>query len=193
MKVLAQEVLDKYRDINVGHDDWFEYLYDEFKSDLRKVGIDVEDIYFSGFWSQGDGASFTGRIRKWDIALFLEAHFKPTEYPMLKMFIDKGGEAMVRISQSGHYYHSNTMGYSYEFESFSDVMDRTSEFISQIIDNFDEELSVELVEFQDNVEHICKDYADEFYKTLEKEYDYQTSDEAVTEAVISNELDKFEE
>lgn len=42
--------------------DWYEYLIEQFVERIKEnYGIDVEksDVKFSGFWSQGDGASFT--------------------------------------------------------------------------------------------------------------------------------------
>lgn len=44
------------------HDGWYESVFDDFCEICRILGFDVSpsDIRFSGFWSQGDGASFTG-------------------------------------------------------------------------------------------------------------------------------------
>ncbi len=53
------ELIEKHRDINVDHD-WWDCTYDHFMEDMKQVGITVKDMRFSGFWSQGDGASFTG-------------------------------------------------------------------------------------------------------------------------------------
>jgi len=39
--------------------DWWDHTYDTWKSALAQIGFDNADISFSGFWSQGDGASFT--------------------------------------------------------------------------------------------------------------------------------------
>lgn len=40
--------------------DWYEMTIDEFKEEFeKKYGIEVDDVQFSGFYSQGDGASFT--------------------------------------------------------------------------------------------------------------------------------------
>ena len=42
--------------------DWYDYTYEMWKSALAQVGFDNADISFSGFWSQGDGASFTASV-----------------------------------------------------------------------------------------------------------------------------------
>lgn len=50
---------------------FYEVLIDEFKERLEKeFGISDVDVEFSGFHSQGDGASFTGEVS--DIRKFLE-------------------------------------------------------------------------------------------------------------------------
>ena len=43
----------------------------------KKYSCDVRDIFFSGFWSQGDGASFTGGIFIKD---YLEATKQKSKY-----------------------------------------------------------------------------------------------------------------
>ena len=56
-----QEVLDRHRGYDVDHFEWFEYTIDDYKEILEIIGFYDIDINFSGFWSQGDGASFTGK------------------------------------------------------------------------------------------------------------------------------------
>lgn len=48
-----------YREDGLNYD-WWEYVIDEWKEELKGMGFDNVDISFSGFSSQGDGASFTG-------------------------------------------------------------------------------------------------------------------------------------
>jgi hypothetical protein len=59
---ISESLIDKYRHINVEHVEWWDSEYDCFKQDMAEVGIEVDNIYFSGFWSQGDGACFEGKI-----------------------------------------------------------------------------------------------------------------------------------
>lgn len=40
-------------------DDWHESVTDDFKTILGEMGFSNIETYFSGFWSQGDGASFS--------------------------------------------------------------------------------------------------------------------------------------
>ena len=50
-----------YRGEDNGLDyDWWDSVYEDTKEIGKLMGIDIEEIYFSGFWSQGDGACFVG-------------------------------------------------------------------------------------------------------------------------------------
>ena len=57
------------------HDDWYDFVYEDFEAICRILGIalrtspvklfgggtrDQAHVFFRGFWSQGDGASFEG-------------------------------------------------------------------------------------------------------------------------------------
>ena len=83
MESVSERTIDKYRHINVDGIDWWEYIENEFIESMELVGIDVSKIYFSGFWSQGDGACFDGRIG--NTKLFLDKHFTPTDYPTIQI------------------------------------------------------------------------------------------------------------
>lgn len=60
-KKAQEKALENFRSINVEWD-WYEPVYEEFKEIASEYGIEVDDMNFSGFYSQGDGASFTGEI-----------------------------------------------------------------------------------------------------------------------------------
>ena len=52
--------IEKNRDTNVfSGSNWYESVLDWWKEKLEIIGFEDADIRFSGFWSQGDGASFT--------------------------------------------------------------------------------------------------------------------------------------
>lgn len=54
-----EKVLKKLYDINTNCE-WYDFIFDDFMVKCENLGITVNynDISFSGFWSQGDGASF---------------------------------------------------------------------------------------------------------------------------------------
>ena len=50
--------------------DWYDYVYELWKTALAQIGFGEVDISFSGFSSQGDGASFTAPLL--DIGLLMD-------------------------------------------------------------------------------------------------------------------------
>ena len=70
------------------------------------------------------------------------------------------------MSHSGHYSHSGCMDVSVEHseDPYRDIGDA-----------------------EDDIRQLMRDFADWIYAQLEKEYNYQTSDEVVEEAILANE------
>lgn len=60
--------------------DWWEFEYDRWEEALQQIGLMDPEISFRGFWSQGDGASFT--CKSVDLARlidFLSTSVQPSE------------------------------------------------------------------------------------------------------------------
>jgi hypothetical protein len=58
---IKQKVLEKFADVNVDYDWWMDSVYDYQTNELERAGLTNPDIQFSGFYSQGDGASFASK------------------------------------------------------------------------------------------------------------------------------------
>ena len=167
--------LELNRDINISPW-WFDCTTEDFKEIGSKIGIDIDDIYFSGFWSQGDGACFTGNysykkgavktIKKeyphWqelhDIAQQLQSEQKRFFYGIT-----------TTVNNKGHYNHENSV----QIESY---------------DNNKEDYASESCTIGDTLQ----DFMRLIYSTLEKEYNYHTSDDAVKEYLIEHEFQFLE-
>lgn len=149
---------------------WWGSVYDDAKEIATRLGIEIDKICFSGFWSQGDGACFTGTFRSADLIKTTEEHFK-SEYPteeglhvlLRRLLAVKHQEgAFLEITTQGHYSHSGTMG----------VEDSDSYYVWD-----------EACEARD----CLRRFADWIYMQLEKEYEYLTSNECVDENIRINE------
>ena len=187
------ELIEKYRDINVDHD-WWDCVYDMFQEDMAQAGIEVRDTCFSGFWSQGDGASFTGYIK--DNKLFFEHHKLTETYPYITKLMAMGGDFTLTIERTGHHYvHENTVSVDLSFtDMFYTIVPRDDGGLRDAIaEQWDNLLDAEYLALIDTVQDIVRDYCRDLYDRLETEYDHLTSDEAVWEAVVANELDQPEE
>jgi len=166
-------------------------VYSDFKEDMRKVGIYVRRMYFSGFWSQGDGACFEGEFD--NLRTYLDHHHKD-QYPMIRKLLEHGGCVYITCTHSGHYYHENCTAFSTECsELFYHLVECPTEFHEQIVDTWDKQLEHEICDFERDVIEQWRTYMRDLYRKLEEEYDYLVSDEAVWETIEANELDEDEE
>lgn len=143
-----------------------EPVYDMAREAFAFFGVETSGIYFSGFWSQGDGASFTGEFRAGLIspAANIAAEF-PTDETLRGLHarliaIGHPEDSRIKITRSGHYAHSHTM----------DLNDA---------DEYSRDDERELLA-------ILRGLADWLYRLLESEYEYLVSDECVDESILSN-------
>ncbi len=166
-KEAQAKVLDKNRDWNVNRDSWAFYLLEEKKEYLKSIGFDNAEIHYSGFWSQGDGASFTATV---DIAKWLAVNKKKAQFKFILKDIDN---VNIVIAQSGFYSHEMTM--SVDVEYFGEHSDK-KDSAYMTIDKLGEEILED-----------AREEAGSIYKALEAEYEYLTSDEVIKESLIANE------
>lgn len=188
-----QALIEKHRDINVSYFDWWDCIYDGFDEEMGAKGIHIYEKHFSGFWSQGDGASFTGYIK--DNALFLKAHELTETYPWVTKLLEMNGDFTLSIERGSNrrYVHENTVGVNLSFtDLFTHVLPR-DDLRSAIADCWDKLLEAEYETLAGTAQTIIRDHCRDLYRRLEEEYDYLTSDEAVWEAIESNELFEIDE
>lgn len=194
MSEVSQALLDKYRDINTDHD-WWEWTYAELTERVKLAGILADSFLFSGFWSQGDGACFNGEITtNADMHKYLAAYHNDDEFPMLRKVMQHGGEVWSRWRSEGMYCHENTLVFEVDSDQFYNLINADGNELRQsVIDAWDEVRMRELDELEESIKKNVKDICRKLYRQLEEEYEYLTSDEAVAEAIIANELDNDDE
>lgn len=181
-------ILDKYRDWNIDGIDWGDSTYDCFKSDMDALGIEVDRMYFSGFWSQGDGACFEGSVRDWALFLPSLGHNCPA-------LIDHAANYFrFRVEHSGHYYHEHCTRFSAELPmpEGDDDQDFADYYLTHDAGSVHEAVAMALLNKHTEAS-LEKEFAEAFrdhmrtlYKLLEEEYDYLTSDDAVLDALEAN-------
>jgi len=165
-----QNAIEKRRYWNVKHN-WWSFIYDQFKEEHPQYE-DCE-ISFSGFSSQGDGASFTFRI---DSAYFEKWVNELTIIPEWKKAI------LVHYTPQ-FYGKRNSLPYVHkrsvtiEFDSEEHHYPNIDEFKEQMYANFLAFLRSEYYT-----------HCDELYRTLEEEYDFRTSDKYIIERMTDCEF-----
>lgn len=181
---------------------WWDCTYAQAKEDAKAKGFDIEDIRFSGFWSQGDGASWTGTV---NLSQFIDHYLKDDNpaygrYFTLQAIIDEGNdwvERHVTVSRSGyHYVHSNMMRLDGIDYGVVDSLEADSEERLQADGPLQRANIYQLWQGIDGaalLDDLCewvleeaKAIADKIYKDLEAEYDHLTSEESLIEGAYIN-------
>jgi hypothetical protein len=195
MTKYSEAFINEHRDFNVNHD-WWDSTYYDFQRICEILGIELDkgEPSFSGFWSQGDGASWAGRYRAqsgwspvvptYDLAPAKirghaphdeELHSIADELCLLARIY---GPVYAKVSRSSsRYAHSNTMQIG-EWEYQDEDID-TYDIDGDILDHIETTLI-----------DLFRDLADWLYKALENEHGYLTSDEAVIESLEANEIEE---
>ena len=194
---LSNSAKDKARDAaryNDVQDEWWDNTYGDVVRMSALLGVNISstqhistkgrnystiDISFSGFSSQGDGASFEGNY--WYVPdavakITAETNDKELiriaqELTLLQMTrrllgYDPFGAT---ITTSGRYLHSGTMDIILNYD-----VDENDE------PSYDDGL-------ENNVIQLMRRFADWIYKQLEAEHDYLTSDEYIDERLNEDE------
>jgi hypothetical protein len=136
-------------------------ILEEFKEKVLEQGFVINDIAFTGFHSQGDGASFTGYI---NIKKYIE-YRDLTDYKTVLELIETEQIADFVI------IHRSNSRYSHEKTTYVDE-----------IEEYDYELSQEnkdmLYRLYEDLEGTRYDLSLDLYKTLELAYEeYEAYDE----------------
>lgn len=111
-----EKARDWWRNASCGETYWSDCVIDEVKEQGAFMGLDIENVYFSGFWSQGDGACFEG---SWSAASVNAGNVADgwgdcKETQEIKAIAASFAEiakawphAMFKVKHRGHYSHEN--------------------------------------------------------------------------------------
>lgn len=171
-----KKVLDRMRDLNVDDQEWYLNTTEYFQDQLAELGYSHPKIYFSGFWSQGDGACFDADSL--DLVQWIRSTVKRQE--KYKSLIDLVAEfgisgSIFKASNSNLYSHERTRTFCLETSDMTEEHDATKEQHA-LLDELEKDIE------QDRL-NLCKD----IYKSLEDEYESLTTDESIKEAIEANE------
>jgi len=109
-----RKAIEKLYDINT-ECGWWDWDFDNFKTIAALIGIDIDKIYFSGFFSQGDGACFEGSYsyKKGGLKALIEyapqdeclhGIARNLQATQRKAFY----QLSANVSHRGHYYHERS-------------------------------------------------------------------------------------
>lgn len=178
---IPKEFVDKHRDINVQHE-WWDYIESAFEERMETKGIFVSKIYFSGFWSQGDGACFDGRIEDWGKYLRKLGYDDPILHALAEDFWD------LKWEHRGMYCHENSIVF---IDRFLDAVEECNPYEPDDLRHDMWLANIRQYDYESLIEEASQNirgYMKELYRELQEEYTSLTSDEAVCESIIANNL-----
>ena len=164
-----QKLIEGFRQ---DYDPDYSHIYYDFINDMSEqygADISVDDIEWSGFWSQGDGASFTCDF---DTEVLL---------PILKEELNKEQVALLEEIDAEIDFASIRTGYQYSHENT--VRGKVSIYYGDIYYN----RMVEINEIHDILENklteIIREESRTLYSQLEDFYDKETETERLVEQI----------
>lgn len=202
-----EKALDHFRDANVDYDGWHDHIIEDFKEDLlHNFGFDEVDVQYSGFYSQGDGASFTGYcgnsekfmknglgITKSTDLIDMGEEKKSDDDDLVDLMGDLrdiGFDTRERYKPDDFYFSvvRNTHRYSHE-----NTIEGEIEVDEIELDRDDDRDPDGMIDgLTDQTTEWARSKSRELYDMLYKEYEYLTSDDAVEDTIIANDY-KFKE
>lgn len=190
--------IEKLYDLNVDHE-WYDLDY--YNEKLEAIGFINPEISFSGFCSQGDGASFVCNYVDLD-KVFSHLCYCQTKKGLFSdtvllnqvlTMMDKNIiEFNISIDRaSGFYVHEKTCFVNYNFEAYPPEQStkKNSSHNHYLSDAFESWLDDAEKTVIDMIESLRYDLCQDIYKSLEKEHDYLTSREAIEETIRCNDYE----
>jgi hypothetical protein len=165
--------------------EWWDSVYDDFEQICPILGVTLATrtvrlmgggtrqkpcIWFSGFWSQGDGACFEGRY-----AYAPRASLRIREYAPQDTELHRIADALQALQKPNFYQLTAVIRhrgrYTHAYCMAIDV-DRDGPAIVR--------------RAADDLVEALRDLANWLYRALEREYEFLTSDETVDENISAN-------
>jgi hypothetical protein len=142
---------------------------DDAKQCMAFLGFDIKEIYFSGFYSQGDGACFEGTWQasavnaaglKEHAPIDKELHRLADEFARLAKLEPEGS---FRVDHRGHYSHKFCTEFSFD-EMQSDMQDQSEK----------------------DLKEASRDCMEWIFRQLQTDYEWHNADEQVAESIECN-------
>lgn len=174
-----------YREGGFDHD-WYDAVYEDFQHIAEILGIRLKTrttrlvgghtrqdpcVWFSGFWSQGDGAAWEGFYSYRKSAAAKLRAYAPKDKTLHRIAETLQAaqrqnfyQLSAEVTHRGNYYHAFSMAVAVTRDSAA-AFEITGDAETVVTD-------------------ALRDLANWLYRQLEQEYDYLTSDEAVDETLV---------
>lgn len=156
-------------DLETSDEWWYESVIEDAKRMGDLMGLAIDQVYFSGFWSPGDGACFTGSysyrkgaakaVKEW-APLDKELH-NVVDY-LQELQARNFYRLSTRVSHVGRGYHENCTEFEYPDYGSDEDFER--------------------------LKFVLRGYMQWIYRRLEAEYDYFHSEDYVNDRVLEADM-----
>lgn len=182
--------------------DWWNFLYDDFEQRAQELGITLNrkylqlmngktrsepEIYFTGFYHQGSGSSFTGRWRAQDMHVDKLESECPSDTELHRIADILAGcakddrEMWADISAEGdNWIRVEVHDADAMEEQLNELEYKSNEY------NL---LAQACKQREDEITEALRDFNRWIYRSLEREWDWLNSDEHVSDVIIANEYE----
>lgn len=188
---------------------WDEHDIDDATTYLGYMGFSDVKIAYSGFWSQGDGASFTGNFDSSNINLDKLKEHNPELYSAWGQALTKLASEKITATlyrKPSLYVHHNTVGIDeFTMPNYVYAVEQAEVELYEVKNNHSDNASIQTCQQQlDAVQAKCNSMYESYlgqlsglrtslcakiYNTLEKTYEYLMTDDAIKDDLILNECE----
>tara|TARA_Y100000389_G_scaffold189593_1_gene213528 strand:- start:2208 stop:2807 length:600 start_codon:yes stop_codon:yes gene_type:complete len=175
---VQERIIEKSRYTLVEDQSWYEPILEGFIEDMKELDHDIsgKDVRFSGFYNQGDGASFTTENGSLDAKSLIDS-VKSKVASLPANFTKELNEGLINFelrTMDTRYCHPNTVRLDYSYDG----------------DN--PKIEIVLDEMVDMILDYLRDKMNELYRSLKNEFQGLLSDESIAEEVFEREDEYFE-
>lgn len=172
--------------------EWWEWAEEQLRERLSSAGVTVERLLFSLSYSQGDYATFEGRIMVWE---WMEATKDGPQNDTTQTFAEKYPALFLAAQDYGDWASVNTWHRRCNARVNYDAHLVGNTYPEGVFSGLDQEAWDELVEEQVDaagLEQAMQDYVDnishQLYRDLRDEYEHLTSEESFIESCECNDV-----
>ncbi len=180
-KEAKQKALEKGREDENMDWPWYDGIEEEFKTDIENQGWERVEIWFTGFWSQGDGACFDAALSVYD---WLNFHNRTEKYPLITKCVSDQELIWGATHKNNYGYH-----YSHERTRYFELEGECEDTLCSDGGIKEEELPAlrdEWTALEKEIEEDRLDLCSDLYKKLEETYNSYFTDEAIIENFDAN-------
>lgn len=179
-----------WREASAGDDFWSECALEDAKECFALVGFSIKDVFYSGFWSQGDGACFTGTWYARDVKPGKLKKHAPQDAELHRIALELERIAVAFPDAAMRIEHREVHEMSASFEHELNAPEYSDD-VARTVAEWDA-LAKACEPFEEALIETARDAMHWIYRTLEKEYEYQNADKQVDENIRANEYEFLE-